>query len=447
MSAPKYFRGEWLEPGERGYASAGSVFNLLHADVRPAVIARCLGNTDVIAALSYAREHGLPVAVRATGFSLAGFSATTGVTVDLSAMRSVRIDPSTRTAWVGGGVTGGDLAIEGHRYGLAGAVGALSSTGMGLVLGGGMGPLADRTGFASDSILAVEVVTASGEVVIASRDEEPELFWAIRGAGANFGVVTALKLQLHEVPETMAAGWVTWRPERMREALKNFRERAVSTSDDMHMLNVVGPEELQLWISHFGTESEAEAEVARLLKDCPPDEDHRSRMPFRDLLHLYDDDFPPQRTTMLEEAFPEVTDEMIDAVLDAIRAPLPAGSAAVRQIEVSVRRGALTAVPEVPSVVHPTSSDPVWAVLPGTWWQDPSEDELHRSWLQETLAAVRPAGTVGGRLVPSMVGVPSSQEVVERVYGDQLERLQALKRTWDPENVFGGNLTIEGTSS
>lgn len=442
MSVPKYFRGEWLEAGDPGYDQAGGVFNLKFDAVRPAVIARCLGNTDVSAALAYAREEGLPVAVRATGYSMAGFSATTGLMIDLSLMRNIRIDRDTATAWIGGGVNGGDLQIEAFPYGLAAAMGGLSSTGAGLVLAGGIGSMPERVGYSAESVLAVELVTADGRVVVASKDQNPDLFWAVRGAGANFGVVTSLQLQLHEVHPTIAAGWVFYRPERTREALENFRAMAPTVSDDVHMLNIVSPEGVQLWINHVGTEAEAEAEVARFLRDCPPDEDHRSRMSLRELIHLYDDDFPRQAVEMMDEHYEEITDEMLDIIVERIQLPLPEGSTAVRQIEVAVRQGAIIAEPGVPSVVHPAATERTWAVIPGVWWRDLAETEGEGKWREESHAALVAVGPTTGRAIPSYVGVPATEEVVARVYGDQLPRLRELKAAWDPENVFRNNLNV-----
>lgn len=442
MTAPAFFRGEWLEPGDPGYDESGLPFNLLREQYRPRAIARCLGESDVITALATARTEGLEVAVRATGMSLPGFSTTEGLLIDLSLMRSVRIDPIERTAWVGGGVNGGDLQIEGHRYGLAAATGALSTAGMGLLLGGGLGNMSSRVGYSSDSILAVELVTANGESVVASADVNPDLFWAVRGAGANFGVVTALKLRLYEVPPVLYAGSVSWERPRMREALENLRRMAPSISDDLDLLGLAMADEFQLWICHIGTPEEARAEVGRLLADCPPDREDWTPMSFRDLTFHYDDEFPPQRVFAQEETFAELTDELIDLVLEASAVPVPEGSAALRQIEVGIRNGALCREPEVPSVVHPSAVPHGWNVLPGTWWKDAAEDAGHIAWLHDTIGRMRGAGAQGGAIVPSMVGIPSSEELVERAYGDRLPRLRELKHQWDPENVFRANLNV-----
>src|SRR5215510_4004959 len=227
------FSGQLLEPGNVGYEEARKVHNGL-VDKRPALIAQCANATDVAEAIRLTQRLGLEVAVRGGGHNVAGRATIDGgVMIDLAPMKEIRVDPEKRTVRAEGGVTWAELNRETQRYGLAVTGGVVSSTGIaGLTLGGGLGWLMGKHGLALDNLLSVELVTAEGRVLRASRDEEPDLFWAVRGGGGNFGVATSFEFQLHPVGPTITGGLIAHPFESARDALKFFRDCTASLPDD-----------------------------------------------------------------------------------------------------------------------------------------------------------------------------------------------------------------------
>ena len=228
------FRGTLIEPGDAGYDEARAVYNGM-IDRRPALIAQCAGADDVARIIGYAREAGLPLAVRGGGHNGAGLGTIDdGVVLDLSAMRGIDVDPRARTVRVGGGCTWGEVDRATHEHGLANPSGIIGTTGVGgLTLGGGLGHLTRKHGLAIDNLLSADVVLASGELVHASKDEHPDLFWALRGGGGNFGVVTAFEFRLHEV-STVIAGPTFWPVELGAEVLSAYREFLPAAPRDLN---------------------------------------------------------------------------------------------------------------------------------------------------------------------------------------------------------------------
>ena len=228
------FRGELLLPTSPGYDTARRIWNGA-IDRHPACIARCTGVADVVAAVRFARDHDLEIAVRGGGHNVAGTAVCDdGVVIDLSAMRAVWVDPAGRTAWVQGGALWGDVDHETQAHGLATTGGIVGHTGVaGLTLGGGIGFLMRKHGLAVDNLLAAEVVTAEGSIVRASADEHPDLFWALRGGGGNFGVVTSFRFALHPVGPTVMAGPVFWAADDTTDVLRFYRDFAAEAPDEL----------------------------------------------------------------------------------------------------------------------------------------------------------------------------------------------------------------------
>ena len=234
QARPAELRGELLLPTSPGYDTARRIWNGA-IDRRPACIARCTGVADVVAAVRFAREHELEIAVRGGGHNVAGTATCDdGIVIDLSAMRAVWVDPAGRTAWVQGGALWSDVDHETQAHGLATTGGIIGHTGVaGLTLGGGLGFLMRKHGLTVDNLLAAEVVTAEGRIVQASAADHPDLFWALRGGGGNFGIVTSFRFSLHPVGPTVLAGPLLWAAEDTTEVLRFYREFAAEAPDEL----------------------------------------------------------------------------------------------------------------------------------------------------------------------------------------------------------------------
>ena len=271
------FRGQLILPGDREYDSSRVVWNAI-ADRRPALIARCTRVEDVVAAIRFAREQDLVIAVRGGGHSVAGFSTCDGgVVIDLSGMRAVQVDPAKRTARVEGGALLEQLDRAAQEYGLACPVGVVGHTGVaGLTLGGGMGRLQRKHGFTIDNLLSVDLVTVDGALRHVSDETDPELFWGLRGAGANFGIATAFEFRLHPVGPNVTTAVVVFPIERAREAAALYRELYQSVPDYMHLGLGFGtaPEgrgaTVAVAAAHFGAPQDAERDLRGLRGQIEP---------------------------------------------------------------------------------------------------------------------------------------------------------------------------------
>src|SRR5688572_5164987 len=228
------FRGGLISAGHADYDTARAVWNGA-IDRRPRLIARCVGTPDVVAAVRFARDHDLEIAIRGGGHNVAGTAVCNdGIVIDLSTMRGVRVDPSNRRAWVQGGALWGDVDHETQAYGLATTGGIVSHTGVaGLTLGGGIGWLMRKHGLTVDNLVAADVVTAGGELLRASEDEHPDLFWALRGGGGNFGVVTAFEFRLHSLGPAVFAGPIIWDANDIGELLRFYRDFVRDAPDEL----------------------------------------------------------------------------------------------------------------------------------------------------------------------------------------------------------------------
>jgi FAD/FMN-containing dehydrogenase len=444
MGCHAYFRGTWIEPGDPLYdGAARPVFNQ-RVSAKPAVVARCAGVSDVVTAVTHAREHGLRVDVRSGGYNLGGHTAGGGMVVDLSLMRGVQILPKQRIARLQGGVRGGDLQIEATLHGLAGATGAVSRTGVGLMLAGGIGLLSSRIGYASDNIVAVELVTATGEVVTASPDRNPDLFWAVRGSTGNFGVVTALEVRLHEVPPLVHMGMMSWPLDKLDGPIRALSDPDWA-SDDLNLIGLFnsasfdGRGGLDILVCHSGTEESATADLERLRSLGASEADTVRPMTFREATFLYDDLYAPMRATIDDQPVRELGEELVQALVDTIREPAGGG---MHVIEIVPLRGALTRPPEFPSALRETALEPGVGLGPAAWWEDASEDGSHDRWVAEVIEIIRRIGPATGGQHPNGVGITLDLHGVERMYGDRIDRLRELKRRWDPGNLFPGNHNI-----
>ncbi len=430
------FPGEVVLPGDDGYDDARLVWNRM-VDRRPAAVVRPARPEDVVAALRFAREHDLPIAVRGGGHSIPGLSTCDdGIVIDLSRMRGAKVDAEQRVARVAGGSLLGELDEAAQAAGLVCPVGVVSHTGVaGLTLGGGMGRLQRRYGLTIDNLRAVELVTADGRLVRASADEDPELFWGLRGAGANFGIATAFEFGLHPFDGTVTHGVVTHPVDRLDDVVALFGETVESGPDEVMPTLAVGRDTVSISVLHCGPPAQAERDLADLRALGPPTADTIEVKPYLVAQHLADDEMEWGHRFYMKSAF------LHTLPTDAVRrcaelvADAPAGTEPV--LSVWGWGGAISAVPEDGSAF--TGREAAFWISAEAQWDDLELDPPNRDWVRETTAEFMPYALVG-RYVND---VAETGIDLRSVYGDgKYERLVALKRAWDPDNVFRLNQNI-----
>ncbi|MDQ1373484.1 MAG: hypothetical protein QOJ09_822 [Actinomycetota bacterium] len=444
------FRGEQLRPEDAGYDEARAVWNAM-IDKRPALIARCTGTADVVAALQHAKAEGLEVAVRGGGHNVAGKAVCDGgLVIDLSPMQGIRVDPAERRVRAQGGVTWGALDRETQLHGLATVGGVISTTGIaGLTLGGGIGHLTRKYGLACDNLMSVDLVTADGEVVTASDTENTDLFWALRGGGGNFGIATSLEFRVHPVGPLVVGGLVAWKAEKREDVLGFYREFTASIPDDVGInclflsappLPFV-PEELHfqpivaIGGVHAGSIEEGQAAVAALHEFGPPDLDLLGPMPYVMLQQMFDAGFPAGIRSYWKSGYlPELTDAAIATYVEQTAAiPSP-----MTLVECQVLGGGFAKGGDDTAFGNRDAKF-LYNVVGA--WMDPSEDDEQIAWARSFQQAMAPHET-GGVYVNYLN--EEGQDRVEAAYGpERYARLQAVKSKYDPDNVFHLNQNIQ----
>jgi FAD/FMN-containing dehydrogenase len=439
------FRGEVLTADEEGYDAARALWNGM-IDKRPTVILRAAGVADVIDGVTFARDRGLPVAVRGGGHGVAGNALADGaVVIDLSALRGIRVDPAARTATAQAGATLGDLDRETQAFGLAAPLGVVSQTGIaGLTLGGGMGWLRRKHGLASDNLVSLDVVTADGRLVTASETEHADLFWGLRGGGSGLGVVTAFEYRLHPVgPEVMQL-FVFYPGERAAEILRRVDELMASAPDDFAPISFVGrippvddfPEDAHgrpfaaILATYAGSAAEGEAVVAPLRELGEPIVDFSGRTSYREAQAVLDADYPDGGHYYWKSADLERLDD------DAIERMLASAAAAPSDhstIDVWFHGGAMNRVPADASAFgarHP------YLIGVEANWEEPAASDANVAWARDAVAALEPFSTGGGYLnFPGFF--EEGEELLRASHGDRnYERLLELKRRYDPSGLF-----------
>ena len=428
-----------LVPETPGYDEARRVHNGL-IDKRPSVIARCRTVDHVVAALDLARRRELEVSVRGGGHNVAGRAVTDGgVMVDLSLMRRVQVDPDRRRAVVAGGALWRELDAATAAHGLATTGGVVSTTGVaGLTLGGGLGHLMSRFGLTVDNLLRAEVVTAAGEVVMASAEENPDLFWALRGGGGNFGVVTAFELALHAV-DRVTTGKVVHGYDRARDVLARYRSAVAVAPDELSLACglVHGPDgapAVALPVCWSGPEEGFDAALAPLDRARAVD-DTLARAAYPKANQLLDDAFPRGAYSYWKSAFVgEPTDELFDVLVEAYaQAPSPRSAIVLENLH-----GAATRIaPDQTAFRHRA---PGHSVLIAAQWVDVGDTQENVAWARRTYEAVRPHA-VAGRYVNYLSADDEHQ--VRAAYGPNWQRLVEVKRRWDPDNVLHLNQNVD----
>ena len=438
----KEISGQVLTSADPDYDDVRRIHNGL-VDKRPALIARCLNAADVASAVRLGRESGLEISVRAGGHNIAGRAVTEGgLMIDLSLMKDVAVDTTARTVAAGGGVTWGEFNLATHAQGLATTGGVISTTGIaGLTLGGGIGWIMGTHGLAVDNLVDAEVVLASGDVVRANAQDDPDLFWAIRGGGGNFGVATSLHYRAYPL-DTVLGGVVAHPLAAAPEVFGFYREFTASVPDDLtvfaglrHAPDGSGMKLCGLPVCHAGVdEAKADADVKAIREFGPPVLDMTGRMPYPMVNTLIDDAFPKGALNYWKSAFlTELSDEAVAKMIQAFEnAPSD-----MCLIIIEHFHGAATRVdPTATAFPH---RQPGYNCLIISEWMDPADTGAGTRWARETYDSLQPH-MADGVYVNYMDQDDAGR--VRAAYGPNYDRLVELKRRYDPENLFRLNQNI-----
>ena len=434
-------RGQLLVPGQEGYESARRLWNGAF-DRKPALIARCAGAADVTQAVNFARAQNLLVAVRGGGHSLSGQSTCDGgLMIDLSPMQSVRVDPLAKTARVEPGVLLGQFDREAQAYGLATTAGTVSHTGAaGLTLGGGFGRLARRFGLACDNLIAADLVRADGRFVKTSMEENPELLWGLRGGGGNFGVVTSFEYQIHHVDPMMYGGVLVFAFHKPRDLLRSYADFVASASDDVYCEVTLAPAPegkgvVAVDICHSGPRAVAEKNLAPLRKIGQLMEDNLGPNTYVRLQSAADAEYPVGRGYYVKSGFiKDISGKLIDEMVDYAEAnPTPSGALLIAQ-----HGGAVSRVkPDATAYWHREAQHSVLAV---GFWDTPDGKEPNTQWVRAGWAKLEPL--TDGFYV-NLLAQDEADRRIRGTYGDNYPRLVALKKRYDPTNLFRLNANIK----
>jgi FAD/FMN-containing dehydrogenase len=442
-------RGPVILPDDPGYDEARSIWNAM-VDKRPAAIARCTGAADVMHAVQVAKDQGLLVSVRSGGHNIAGSAlCDDGLTIDLSGMKSVRIDPGARLAYVEPGATLGDFDHEAQAFGLATSLGINSTTGVaGLTLGGGFGWLTRKHGLTVDNLVAAEMVTADGQRVRANAEENADLFWAIRGGGGNFGVVTQFVFQLHPVGPVVLSGLIVYPFEQAKSVLTQYREYVETIPDDLCVWAVLrkapplpflpeavhGREVVVFAFMHSGDLAEGERLIEPVRHFGDPYGEHIGPSPYAGWQQGFDPLLTPgARNYWKSHNFAELSDEAIDTVIE-YTGKLPSPQC---EIFIALLGGAANRVAADATAYAHRNAEFVMNVHGR--WDEPAQDGQCVSWSRDFFEAAKPYA-MGGVYVNFM-----TEEETDRIgaaYGPNYERLARIKRKYDPGNVFHLNQNI-----
>ncbi|MEO8638371.1 MAG: FAD-binding oxidoreductase [Chloroflexota bacterium] len=446
------FRGELLLPGDEGYDPARQVYNAM-VDRRPALIARCLGVADVAAALAFGRSAGLEISVRGGGHSVSGHAVVDdGLMIDLSLMRAVHVDPERMVASVQGGALLMDLDREAAHFGLATPAGLVADTGVGgLTLGGGYGWLARRYGLSCDNLVAAEVVLADGSLLTASADQNPDLFWALRGGGGNFGIVTRFDLQLHRFGPMVAYGDLYFRVEDGMAALRAFRDLLAEAPDELYLLAFVAhasddmpvPDEHRghpvvgvswVWV---GDDLEEGERLAAPLHVVTPIAEVLERPTYVALQSIgLSPEQAPKRHYWKSSLLTDLGDEALAAWLEGAAEANRSGP--IMFAEMLSMGGAIARVGEDATAFG--NRHAVVDFITGATWTDAAEDEQHMSAAREVWQAVSAHGSSGVYI--NNLG-SEGEDRIRAAYGAaKYERLAEIKARYDPDNVFHQNQNI-----
>jgi hypothetical protein len=433
-------RGEVALPGDRGYDMARAVFNGM-IDRRPLAVVRCADASDVVRCVRFAGRHKLPLSVRGGGHSVAGNAVRDGaVMLDLSGMKALRVDPEARTVRAEPGLTLGEFDRATQAFGLATTLGVVSTTGIaGLTLGGGLGWLNGRHGLACDNLISADVVTADGRLLRASAQENEDLFWGIRGGGGNFGVATSLEYQLHPV-DLVLAGGLSYPLEVAPRILRFYDDFVKSAPDELSTaaslgLTPAGEPTLSIAVCYCGPIDEGEQVLGRLRTFQLPVDDGIQPMPYTMLQSARDEGFPFGRLHYWKSGWlRDVTDGAIETLLRFLpQMPSSASGIGLQQLHGAASRVA----PSATAFPH-RAEQYDFCIL--SQWSESTDSDRNLQWTRALFGAMQP------HLEESVYVNNLGDEGPGRVqaaYGENYPRLAAIKRTYDPDNLFRANQNID----
>jgi FAD/FMN-containing dehydrogenase len=441
-------RGGVIRPGDPEFDDARTIYNGM-IDRRPAMVVRCANVGDVVRAVRFGRDHGVDTAIRSGGHNGPGLALVDdGLVIDLSPMKGIRVDPEARTVRVDAGCTWGDVDHATHAFDLATVSGVISTTGVGgLTLGGGHGYLSRKYGLTIDNLLSADVVLADGRFVHASETENPDLFWALRGGGGNFGVVTSFEYRLHPV-STVIAGPMFWRLDDMETTLRWYREWLPQADEDTYAFYLTArvpagdpfPEAIHgekvcglLWC-HTGTEAEAEAALQQARAVAEPFFEGVGPMPYPVLQSAFDGLYPPGDQWYWKGDFVrELSDEAVAQHVRFREVPTPQSTMHLYPIDGAVHR-----VGREETAWN--YRDANWSMVIAGVDGDPGNRDVITRWARDYWQALHPH-SAGGSYINFMM--EEGPDRIRATYGANYERLQQVKAKYDPENFFHVNQNIE----
>ena len=436
-------RGQIVVPSDAGYEQARKVWNGA-IDRRPALIVYCACSSDVVKAVNFARGGHHAVAVRSGGHNLAGLSVCdAGVVIDLSRMKQIDVDPVRRIARAQAGLTLHEFDEATQAHGLATTMGVNGDTGIaGLTLGGGFGKLGRKYGLACDNLAAVEMVTADGECRRASATENPDLFWAVRGGGGNFGIVTTFEYVLHPIGTNLLAGSLAYRYGDARDAMRFYAAFARSAPDELSLDAALvtapsGERFFNVSICYVGAKEEGERVVAPLMAFGAPEARPLAPVPYLQLQSASDAVFPRGRRYYWKAQFlSELSNGAIDTLLRVYEvAPSRAAMFILQQVG-----GAIARVPK-PATAY-ANREALFDGFPLSIWDDATEDDVNIRWAREAWSALRPFST--GGVYANNLG-DEGEDRVRAAFGENYSRLVEVKQRYDPDNFFRLNQNVRPT--
>ncbi len=444
------FKGELIHPGTGTYDDARAVFNGM-IDRRPSLIARCADADDVAAAVRIASDHDLPLSVYGGGHGVTGSAVCdAGVCVDLRGMTGITVDPAAKTVRAEGGLTWGELDAATQEHGLAVTGGRVSTTGIGgLTLGSGSGWLERTFGFVCDNLIKAEVVTADGKQVIASEDENADLFWALRGGGGNFGIVTAFHLQLHEVGPIVFGGMLMYPAAMAGDLVRFYREFMGNAPDEVcsGLAFITAPPEefipepvrgqpvIGVVCLYGGPADDGPAAFQALREFGPPGIDLLGPMPYVAVQQLLDGAAPKGMQNYWSADFlAELPDKAVDVLVEHATAPV----SPLTQVILVPGGGALSRVDDAATAFGQRNAP--WNLHYLSMWPDPADTERNIAYTRELAAAMKPWTT--GRAYLNFIGDEGGDRVAAAFGPEKYDRLRELKQKWDPRNLFSHNQNI-----